>query len=182
MPYAIVLYLDPQKAKPIRRVIHELAQKSIAPYMQEHAMRPHITLAIYEGLNCQTCESKISGLAGRIRGFDLNFSFLGIFHSENPVVFIGPTTSRELLEIHSQLYEVLKADANHPWELYEPGQWVPHCSLAVEFPIIKLQEAVQTCLKLTLPLSIPVASLGVVQFEPLQALYNYEIGKTESTD
>ena len=180
MPYAVVLYLDPQKSKPILQVIHELAQKNIAPYMQVHALQPHVTLAIYESLDCQTCESKISGLASKIRGFDLNFSFLGIFHSESPVVFIGPTTSKELLDIHSQLHAVLKDDADHPWELYKPGQWVPHCSLAVEFPATKLKEAVQICLKLNLPLLIPVAALGVVQFEPDQPLYDYEIGKAES--
>jgi len=180
MPYAVVLYLDSKKSKPILQVIHELAQENIAPYMQVHHLQPHMTLAIYEDLDCQTCESKISGLAGKIRGFDLNFSFLGIFHSANPVVFIGPTISKELLDIHTQLHWTLKDDAHQSWELYKPGQWVPHCSLAVEFAAIKLQEAVHACLKLPLPLLIPAGSLGVVQFEPLQSLYDYEIGKSNT--
>jgi hypothetical protein len=43
----------------------------------------------------------------------------------------------------------------------------------VEFPAEKLPNAVQICRKLTLPLTIPVASLGVVQFEPVKPLYDY---------
>ncbi len=173
MPYAVVFYLDPEKNRPIRKIIHELAQKNIAPYMQAMSMQPHVTLAIYDDLECRTCESKISGLARKIHGFNLTFSFLGIFQSENPVVFLGPTITQELLSIHFRLHELLKDAAMHPWDLYRPGKWVPHCSLAVEFPAEKLPNAVQICRKLTLPLTIPVASLGVVQFEPVKPLYDY---------
>ncbi len=175
MPYAVVLYLDTQISNPIQQTILELAQRNIAPYMQVNSVQPHVTLAIFDDLDCQTCEIKISRLARKIKVFDLNFAYLGIFHSESTVVYLGPTSTQELLSMHSRLHEILKNDATRSWDLYQPGNWVPHCSLAVEFPPQKLQKAVQICMKIMLPLSVPIASLGVMQFEPLQPLYDYAI-------
>lgn len=175
MPYAVVLYLDSKDAKPLRQTISLLAQKNIAPYMQDSSIPPHVTLAIYDELKCQTCEQKISALARKVSGFDLFFSFIGLFQTDEPVVFIAPTVTDQLLSIHHILHETLKDDAKDPWEYYLPGRWVPHCSLAVEFPPQNTMEAIQICRQLSLPLSIRVASLGVVQFQPAVPLYHYDL-------
>ncbi len=175
MPYAVVFYLDPPSSEPIRKTIEELAINHIAPYMHDRSIPPHITLAIYEDLDCKTCEVKIARFAMQMKALHLDFSYLGVFHSENPVVFLGPTVTQEFISIHYQVCETLKEDGTQPWELYQPGHWIPHCSLAVDFPPEMLEKAIAACLQITLPLAIPVASLGVIQFEPVQPLYQYEI-------
>jgi 2'-5' RNA ligase len=173
MPYAVVFYLDPQKSAPLERVIHELAQTNVAPYLHNAKIPPHVTLAIYDDLDCQPCEQRIAGLAKETRGFDLNFSYLGLFHSESRVIFLGVTVKRELLSYHERLHALLKRDASHPWELYQPGNWVPHCTLATDFAEDETMHAMQICSSLQLPIDIRVASLGVVQFEPITPLYSY---------
>lgn len=175
MPYAVVFYLDSQTSEPIQRIIKELAINHAAPYLHESSILPHITLAIYNDLDCRTCEEKIAKLASQMNIFDLNFSYLGVFHSDNPVVFLGPTTTQELISIHQQVHETLQEIGTQTWELYQPGRWVPHCSLAVNFLPEMLEKVITTCMQITLPLTIPIAALGVIQFEPVQPLYHYAI-------
>ena len=175
MTYAVVFYLDPLLSLPIRHTIQELARKKIAPLLQGEGIQPHITLAIFDTLDCQTCETKVAGLAKRLKGVNLEFVSVGIFHTESPVVYLAPTVTQELLASHLELHTMLAGHATHAWELYLPGNWVPHCSLAMEFPPRKLQKAIPVCMQIKLPLSVPVAALGVVQFEPLQPVYDYAI-------
>ena len=181
MPFAVVFYLDEKRADPIRQITRELARQGVAPYLHESGIPPHITLAIYEQLNCQPCEEKIAQLAGQTHGFDLTFSFLGIFQTDNPVVFTAPTVTQELLNYHREIHALLKDDAVDAWHLYEPGIWVPHCSLAVDFKADMLVPAVQICRTLQLPLTIPVESLGVVQFEPIARMYTYPFQRKTRT-
>jgi 2'-5' RNA ligase len=177
MSYAVVFYLDPIKAAPLQAVINELGSKNIAPYMHNIQLQPHITLAIYDRLECQVCEQKIAAFAKEVHGFNLLFSSIGIFDNTNPVVFAAPTLTRALLELHQRLHTLLEDEAHHPWEIYKPGLWVPHCSLAVEFPQQNLYQALEICLQLELPLQVPVSTLGVMQFEPISPLYDYPLKK-----
>ena len=175
MPYAVVFYLDTQASEPIRQTIRELAEKNIAPYMYARSIPPHVTLAIYEDMDCRTCEEKIAKLASQTATINLNFSFLGFFHTESTVIFLGLTPTRRLISIHQQVHQSLAENGTKPWELYLPGKWVPHCSLAVDFPSENTDQATALCMRIALPLSIPVTSLGVVRFEPVQPLYHYAI-------
>jgi len=175
MPYAVVFYLDARASEPIRQIIRELAEKDIAPYMYSRSVPPHVTLAIYDDMDCRTCEEKIAKLASQTATIALDFSFLGFFHTENPVIFLGPTPTRRLISIHRQVHKLLVENGTQPWELYQPGNWVPHCSLAVDFPPENTEPAAAICRQIALPLSIQVTSLGVIQFEPVQTLYHYAI-------
>ena len=175
MPFAVVFYLDGEKSTPLKQITLELAKEGVAPYLHESEIPPHITLAIYEQLDCQPCEEKIARVAGQTQGFDLTFSYFGWFQSGNPVVFTAPTVTEKLLQYHREIHALLKKDAREAWHLYEPGMWVPHCSLAVEFDPEKMPQAVQICRKLDLPLTVPVESIGVVQFEPVSHIYKYHL-------
>ncbi len=175
MSYAVVFYLDPSKAAPLQAVIDELGSKNIAPYMHNIQLPPHITLAIYDELECQACEQKIAAFAKEVQGVDLLFSSIGIFDNTNPVVFAAPTLTHTLLDLHQRLHTLLEDEAHHPWEIYQPGLWVPHCSLAVEFSPQNLFKALEICLQLELPLQVPVSTVGVMQFEPLAPLYDYPL-------
>lgn len=181
MPFAVVFYLDEKRSDPIRQITRELARQGVAPYLHRSDIPPHITLAIYEQLNCQPCEEKIAQFADQTHGFDLTFSFLGIFQSDNPVVFTAPTVTQELLNYHRNIHTLLKDDAVDAWSLYEPGMWVPHCSLAVDFKPELLEQAVQICRPLQLPLTVPIASLGVVQFEPVTPMFGYHLQMRNGT-
>ncbi len=175
MPYAVVLYLDAQASHPIRQAIQELALKDVAPYMEAHSVQPHVTLAIYDNLDCQLCERKIARAARIMRGLTLNFAYLGVFHSESVVVYLGATPTQELLAIQKRVHGILNSIASNPWDLYLPGKWIPHCSLAIELSPRKLQKAMQVCMEIALPLTISIVSLGIMQFEPLQPIYTYAI-------
>jgi hypothetical protein len=51
----------------------------------------------------------------------------------------------------------------------------------VDFKPERLVQAVQICRSLQLPLTIPVESLGVVQFEPITPMYGYHLPMEDRT-
>ena len=177
MPYAVVLHLDPHRDQPIRSIYKELAEKDIAPAMYKVGINPHVTLAIYNGLRCQSCEKKLRTFANRNHVLELNFSHIGVFNTHEAVVFIAPTVTNQLLRLHAEVHDILQKDGLNPWELYLPEKWVPHSTLALETPPSKIPQAVEIVQQLNLPLKIKVISIGVIEFLPIISLFEFGLVK-----
>lgn len=82
MPHAILLYFDPATQAAIRAVWKELADTQIAPYLYESPNRPHIKLAIFEGLNLPEAETRLKTLAAETPALPLDFKQVGIFPNQ----------------------------------------------------------------------------------------------------
>jgi len=175
MPYAVVLYLDSQRYQPIYGVIRELAEKGIAPYMYKEGIVPHITLVIYDDLRCERCKERLKIIAKRMQSLELNFSHIGVFITKEPAVFLAPTVTSQLLNLHLEVYETLEKNGIHPWELYLPGKWVPHCTLALEIPSVKIPKAAEIAQKLILPIKLKAKFLGVIKFMPVVNLFKFKL-------
>ncbi len=51
------------------------------------------------------------------------------------VLSLGATPTRELLELHRLIHHACAPSPVAQWiELYQPGAWVPHCTLAMNVP------------------------------------------------
>lgn len=60
-------------------------------------------------------------------------SHLGWF--SGGVLFLGVTPTRELLEFHRLIHRACAPSPTAKWiDLYQPGAWVPHCTLAMGVP------------------------------------------------
>ena len=145
--------------------------------MHKAGINPHVTLAIYDSLRCQSCEKKLKNLANRSHLLELNFSHIGIFNTREAVVFLAPTVTSQLLSLHVEVHDVLKQDGLNPWELYLPGRWVPHSTLALETPPSKIPQAVEVVQKLNLPFGVSATSIGVIEFLPIVSLFRFELMK-----
>ena len=87
--------------------------------------------------------------------------------------------TKELLDFHNELHLRLSGDGKAPWELYKPGKWVPHCSLALGYKIENEAKIIRLCQEMPLPMKVQAVQMGVVNFKPVKDLFNYDFLKFE---
>jgi 2'-5' RNA ligase len=178
MPYATVLFFEEDSERIIRGIWEGLAKEDI-PLDFSSDIRPHMTLGIYDELSCRLCEKGLEKLAIRSANLSITFSSFGIFREPESVLFLASTTTKELLDFHAHIHSELSDWVKKPWELYLPGNWVPHCTLALGIQLDQFNKAISICSQLKLPLTLKTAQIGVVEFHPVNELFKYELGMTE---
>ena len=138
-------------------------------------IRPHITLAVYDELACQPCDNELARISARTASMSLKFTHLGVFSNSEPVIFAATMPTKELLDFHENLHAVLADESKKPWDLYRPGNWVPHCTLALDFEPEKIGKIIHSCQTLQLPMNVNAVQLGVVEFQPFRDIFNYDL-------
>lgn len=171
MTLAIPLYFDPRTEAAIEAVWQELAVEGVAPYMAGSGIRPHLTLAIYRDIDRHACQALLSPLIDRLDPLPVSFSCLGIFPTPAPVVFLSPTVTGDLLQLHTEVNRLLGQVGDTPDPFYVPGSWVPHCTLAVEFDAALIGRAVDIARKMILPLHGWASEVCLVEFPPLEHVF-----------
>ena len=174
MPYGVMLYFDSQSEKTIMDIWQALAESNLSSSMLDAGIRPHLTLAIYEELNCRPCENELVKITTKTSSLPIQFTHLGIFTNPEPIIFAAPLVTSDLLDFHNELHARLAGDGKDPWELYQPGKWVPHCTLSLGYKIEDQAEILKICQKMPLPLEVQAVKLGVVNFKPVKDLFNYD--------
>ena len=169
-----MLYFDAQTEKTIGKVWQTLADENLATGILDAGMRPHITLAIYDELYCQPCENELVKITSKTTSMAIKLAHLGIFTNPEPVVFAAPVPTKEFLDFHDNLHASLASEAKKPWELYQPGKWVPHCTLALGFKMENLAEIIRHCQTLPFPMDVRAVQMGVVEFQPIRDLLKYD--------
>jgi len=179
MPYGVMLYFDNQTEKTISNIWQSLAEHKLSSSMLDSGIRPHITLAIYEELECQPCENELVKITSKTPSPSILFTHLGTFTNPEPVIFAAPLVTKQLLDFHREISLSLAGDGKNPWELYQPGKWVPHCSLALGYKFENQAEIFRLCQVMPLPMRVQVVQIGVVNFKTVKDLFNYDFQKFE---
>jgi 2'-5' RNA ligase len=174
MPYAVMLYFDNQTELAISKVWQTLADNNLTASVSYAGIRPHISLAIYDEIDCQPCENELIKISSMTTYMAINLAYLGIFTNPEPVVFAALIPTKELLDFHENLHSILFSKTKNPWELYKPGKWVPHCTLAQDFKFENLTDIINRCKTLSFPIDVHAAQLGVVEFQPVRDLFKFD--------
>lgn len=96
------------------------------------AHRPHVSLAVFEAqADATLLSSALAPASGSCAGMPLLLASLGFFGGPGSVVFLGVTPTRRLLDAHRQVHDAVADLATDSWRHYEPGRFVPHCTLAI---------------------------------------------------
>ena len=168
MPFAVELALDQVASQTIESIWNDLAEQKITDESNQSRMHPHITLAIYEKLDCVLCEQELTRLVQDTHQLKLNFSHFGVFTQPENVLFLAPSMTDELFQLQRQVHACLERKSIGSWENYQPGKWVPHCTLAFNIGGKELSKAMDIVLKQKLPLYVSTESLGVTEFYPAE--------------
>lgn len=170
MPSAIVLYFDEKSERTIRDLWDAMEKEGI-PLDYSADIRPHITLGIFDELSCEPCGEELTEFSMQASSLSLSLSYIGFFHEPEVVLFLAPTPVETLLDFHARLHSRLEDLSKNPWELYQPGKWVPHCTLALGIKPGQFNSAVSVCSQLHLPISVKIERIGVVEFQPMNGAF-----------
>jgi len=175
MAFAVVLYIEDKHEREFLRIWNTLSIEGLSTDLLKAEIRPHITLGIFDELNCQPCESQLARLAAQTHPIEFQITHLGLFTHPELVVFAAPTITAELIAFHQKLHEIMASESKAPWEMYLPGKWVPHCTLALGFEIGQLGKIFEKCLELQLPMQIKTDQVGVVDFQPVRDVFKFQL-------
>ncbi|MDG4780271.1 2'-5' RNA ligase family protein [Micromonospora sp. WMMD961] len=159
MVAAVELYLDPDATRRIRVLWDALETEGVQSMrsLLEQRHRPHVSLAVAPRFDPGQVAAALHGtvVAAPLR---LEFQHAGQFVGR--VLWLGPTPTPELLAHHRTVYDRLAAAGIPLTEHYQPGRWVPHCTLSMRVPNALMAAAVRRCLEV-LPLAATVVGAAL---------------------
>ncbi len=91
----------------------------------------------------------------------IELSSLGVFVSAAPVVFLGVTPAARLLERNEDVHRRLDAASIRVRDLYRPGRWVPHCTLAMH--VVDVAGALRALSGASLPIAGRASGVHLVE-------------------
>lgn len=163
MAFALEMYLDPESDRLLRAVWEELAQAGVSAVMRDGGYRPHVSLAVAAEVDADSMGAELAAFAAAAPPLSLLLSHVGIFPGAERVVYLGAVVAPELLAVHTAAYPLWCRHTRQRWTYYDPGQWIPHCTMAFLLPPERLAAAVEICLRAPLPLQAQVAQVGLVR-------------------
>jgi 2'-5' RNA ligase len=175
MAYAVVFYFDEISEIQILNVWNDLEKENLFPFRPMGGIRPHMTLAIFDSINCAECEGEIKHFSEKSGIFNIKADHFGIFPNQSSVLFIAPPPNNQLMAFHEKIHQILTGNVEGSWEMYKPGNWVPHCTLAQDIKANDLSAVIEICMRMKLPLDFLITQVGVVEFEPIIPLFEINL-------
>ena len=162
--YAIKLFFDEDSENLVLAYINELRSKGLlnANFIHEQ-YQPHISLAVYPELEQEYAEKVLQILAARFAQFRLHFSHIGIFNAELKALYLGPTFSAALRDIHHVLHTLYRERPEKCWHYYLPDNWVPHCGVMIDKDFNNITKGLNLLITKTLP-QVRVTSIAATGF------------------
>jgi 2'-5' RNA ligase len=176
MAYATVLSLSQNTAARVVKVWEELARASISSVMLDLDVQPHISLAVCEVLDPALLRGPLQRFAETTRPLSLELSSLGTFPTTEGVVFLAPVVTQELLEVHHGFHGLLQDLGIESAEYYRPGNWVPHCTVALDVAPDQLGAAMELCLRSEAFGPAELNEIGMIEFLPVDELCAFPLG------
>jgi 2'-5' RNA ligase len=176
MPFAVELFLDPTSDAAVRRLWQDLAEADMAPAIHVGGLQPHVTLAACDRLDVDACERFLADFAATTPAPTTRFASLGVFPTDPAVAFLAPVVTPDLLDLHDRILRRFRELADEPWAYYVSGQWVPHCTLALELPLATVPRAVELCRGVPLPLEGRLDGVSIVEFPPIRHRRAFRFG------
>jgi 2'-5' RNA ligase len=156
---ALELYLDVEATRRVRTLWKALEDEGVPTLAsllnQKH--RPHISLAVAGRLAPEAVASALDGIPVG-QGLRVDLDFVGQFVGR--ILWLGVVPTAELLDRHRLVHERLAAAGVEIWDVYQPGRWVPHCTISMRVPNPLMAPAVRRCLEfLPVPATVTGASV-----------------------
>ena len=175
MSFALVMYFDQRSEVPIREIWQQIADANLTSTLPDSGVRPHMTLSVFDEIQCLSCEEELKTFANETKLLSLEASHIGIFTYPQPVVFLAPTPTLELIAFHRRIIHSIILDVASTRAMYHPGSWVPHCTLALDFEIELLSDIAKISTDLPLPFKLRATQVGVVEFQPIKPLFDFDL-------
>lgn len=177
MGYAIELFYDDASERAVRDIWDGLGTALGQPSLSELGARPHVSLAVYgDDFDTIGFPERLLEFARSIDTFDFMLSSLGTFPGQEGVVFLAPVVTRRLQAVHARFHQVFSKYDNAGKGYYLPGNWVPHCTVAIDLSAHEVTAALAYGREVFQPISGQFQEIGLVEFRPVKELFTCALG------
>ncbi len=166
MPLSVEMFLDDETEKAVRHLWAAIAAGGICDYMSTSGSRPHISLGVFDAGDEGRIAQMLDRLSGTAAPPRIRLSAHGRFPGTR-VFFLAPSPTRELLAIQESVHGELDGLGVKVWPNYAPGEWYPHCTLAMNAADNTADRLEALVDRAVLPKETRIESMGLVRFRPV---------------
>lgn len=179
MGYAVEVYFDKASEDKLMEYWRLLHQQGYSSYMYKHGGHPHIAFAVFDD-NIRDIDNLKKIMVEYFMGvkpFDILFSNLGLFPTDEGVCFIAPKVSSQLLECHTGFYDKLCDYGYDEWfnEYYKPDVWIPHCTMTIKTDVRNQMMGLDLLRSVFKPFRAQIERVALVEFYPIKYLEVMEL-------
>ena len=175
MGYAIELNLSHKGAARVVKLWEDLAGASISSAMIDLGAQPHVSLAVVDELDPELLQDDLSCFAEVTPPLWVDLASAGTFPTAEGVVFLALVVTPELLGVHRRFHRLLSEGGVECVEYYWPGNWVPHCTVAIDVPADQVGAAVELCVASDAFGPVELDELSLISFRPVREIYAYRL-------
>lgn len=179
MGFAVEMFFDEETEERFQTLWRTLSEKQISSVLPAVGSHPHISFVAFETVDIGGLYEPLRAFAERIEPFTVKLSAIGVFPSAEGVVYIAPVVTGEMLEVHGMLHRCLNELGVPSISYYRPGQWIPHCTVAINLPPEKVSVAVEICRSSDVFGDARLVKVGLVEFRPVRVHYRFPLGGGE---
>lgn len=150
MHFVVELFFDRAAEVAVRAIWAELADL-IPDGVPPAGARPHVSLSVYDRVDVAAFSDRLAAFAAERAAVEVEVASWGVVAVAEPVVFLAPVVTRDLLALHGDFHRRF-ARLGTPWPYYRPGNWVPHCTLAMGFDADLLPRIAEACHRVVRPI------------------------------
>ena len=130
MIYAIEMYFDKATEEKIMSLAEKVADAGISTKYLEWKTRPHITLGAFNDIDENRCTELLKQFAAKHKPIKAHLHSVAAW-SDTKVVYLNPSMTRWLYDLHDEIYELMKESDTIGLEQYMPENWAAHCTVAL---------------------------------------------------
>ncbi|MBX7259129.1 MAG: 2'-5' RNA ligase family protein [Candidatus Hydrogenedentes bacterium] len=175
MGFAVELSFDVEADTAVRRLWERLEEHNISDVLPSIGACPHISLAVFDSVDPDRLGPELKQFAAEEKCIETRFGAVGIFPSEDGVVFLAPVVTRELLEMHARFHDRIAALGIQSLEHYQPGNWNPHCTAALDLPHGSVPRAVEACYHGHIFIPVRLQAVQLIEFRPVVTLCSFSL-------
>lgn len=167
MAHAICLKANNPSCEPIRALWAEFGRFEPVPSMAALNYPPHLTLAIYDSIGEHLLHAAARSVSAiQQQPIQLRFNRVAFFEHPRLVFWAAPDRSEPLYRAHQEVHRHIKPSLCR--DHYQPGTWVPHCTLATEVRDADRQNTIAFSRAPFEPFEVIFDTIDCVEFPPVR--------------
>ena len=178
MPFAVELALDAVAAATVRATWDELARAGV-DYMASCGARPHVSLGIWEEMNIRAAADTVHAFARDTPPVPIVLERASRFPGGVVYLALRPDTRLAALQ---QRFHGAMIHARGGWPHYAPGTWVPHCTMAMDYPPRLQGVAERIVASMAVPLTARLEAIEIIEFRPVRTRFARPLSGAAATD
>jgi 2'-5' RNA ligase len=175
--FAIVLELDDDASAAVRQITQRVATVAREGATSVATVAPHVTLAACRNLDVERFRPLLAELAARTPVIVTTLASLGVFPTEEGVIFLSPTIVLELVELQLSIVRHLQDLGAEVERYWLAGQWVPHCTVATGVSRERMSTAIGHAYEAFHPIVASLTRLRTVEIDSPRLLYTFRLNR-----